>query len=178
MKIDILFSLSFSSRSLQSCFAFSLSLALSLFSRFARITSSMLVEVDRRLIISHGKREKARKDASSYHLFFLAFFLPLALFLYLSLAFFLLKRLREDTKIRVLFFHRDSRRKRRGGGRRRGQKEDKEELHKGSKVERHDTIRHARSPLFLRGGERRRERSFCRYYSPCGSSGQTCPTVI
>ena len=37
----------------------------------------------------------------------------------------------------------------------RKRKEDKEELHKGSKVERHDTIRHARSPPFLKRREKK-----------------------
>ena len=63
----------------------------------------------------------------------------------------------EDTKIRVLsnsLIFLSAKLKRRRKGRKRKRKRimigDKEELHKGSKVERHDTTRHARSRPLLR----------------------------
>ena len=68
----------------------------------------------------------------------------------------------EDTKIRVLstsliFLFAKLKRRRK---RRKGEEEedrdlgDKEELHKGSKVERHDTTRHARSRFLAEGKEK------------------------
>ena len=96
MKIDIFlfFLLARFKVASPSALSFSFLLSLSPFSRFARITSSMLVEVDRRLIISHGKRKRGRMPLpiiffSPLFSFFLSrsFILPLYLSRLLSLEF-------------------------------------------------------------------------------------------